>query len=119
MNYILSRLILYTAVIWWIQPHYCVHCSIAREEQPKQPNAAHYCVDISADDSICSSDPIVALESVYSRGSLNSFNIGVTQTIDGTEDEQNSIRKVLTQMNHYWYNEVLSNFEYDEARATW
>jgi hypothetical protein len=56
---------------------------------------------------------------MYSKKHLNAINIGVAQTIDGTEEEKNSIRIILTQMNHYWKNEVLSNFEYDEARAFW
>ena len=119
MGDFVCRLILYASMIWWMQPHNSVYCSSLTEEYPKQPYVAQYCVDISTEDSICSIDPIVALERVYTRGNLNAFNVGVTQTIDGTEDEKNSIRKVLTQMNHYWYNEVLSNFDYDEARASW
>jgi hypothetical protein len=107
-------------LIWWMQPHHQVNCHIVvADEYSKLLDTIHYCVDISSDDSICSRDPFIALEHVYSKRRLNAFSVGVAQTIDGTEDEKNSIRNVLTQMNHYWYNEVLSNFEYDEARASW
>ena len=114
-----SGIVFFAFIIWWIQPHREVACNIFGEENSKSPETIHYCVDISPDESLCSIDPIVTLESVHSKVILNAFNAGVAQTIDGTEDEKNSIRSVLTQMNEYWYNEILSNFEYDEARAAW
>ena len=114
-----SRIILYLCFIWWIQRHQGASCNVIGDEYSKRPETINYCVDISSDDNICSIDPMNTLERVYTKGSLNTFNVGVAQTIDGTEDEKNCIRNVLTQMNHYWYNEVLSNFEYDEARASW
>ena len=114
---VVARSILYASLIWCMELHIWVTCTIVSEEHTKPES--HYCVDIFTEDSVCSSDPMIALGRVYDRGNLNSFNIGVTQTIDGTEDEKDSIRKILTQMNRYWYNEVLSNFEYDEARASW
>lgn len=114
-----SGITLYLCFIWWIQRHQGAGCNVIGDEYSKRPETINYCVGISSDDSTCSIDPMITLERVYSKGSLNTFNVGVAQTIDGTEDEKNGIRNVLTQMNHYWYNEVLSNFEYDEARASW
>ena len=119
--YRFSGIALWVCFIWCIHPYHG-GCSIIFGDEYSQQilsDTIHYCVDMSTDDSICSTDPVITLEGGISKRSLNAFNVGVTQTIDGTEDEKNSIRKVLTQMNNYWYNEVLSNFEYDEARASW
>ena len=120
MNYvhIASALALYASMILWIQNRLGVHGYITSDEHTKQ-QMVRDCVDISSEYSMCSTDPMVELGHVYSKARLNGFHIGVTQTIDGTEEEKQSIRNVLTQMNHYWKHEVLSNFEYDEVRASW
>lgn len=106
-------------MILWIQNRHGVNGYIIGDEHTKQQDVARDCVDISSEYSMCSIDPMVELGHVYSKARLNGFHIGVTQTIDGTEEEKQSIRDVLTQMNHYWKHEVLSNFEYDEVRASW
>lgn len=105
--------------IWLTQHHRGVSCTASGDESAKLSDTFYYCVDLSWSESICSQNPVDSLERMYSKKHLNAINIGVAQTIDGTEEEKNSIRIILTQMNHYWKNEVLSNFEYDEARAFW
>jgi hypothetical protein len=47
------------------------------------------------------------------------FNLGVPQTIDGTDDEQTAIREIIRLMNNYWYAEVLSNTAYESIRTIW
>lgn len=73
------------------------------------------CVDLSRDDSICSNDPVTALNVVYDK----EVNMGVPQTIDGTDEEKHNIEDILKLMNKYWNEEVLANFDYNDVKYTW
>jgi hypothetical protein len=46
-------------------------------------------------------------------------NAIIAQRIDGTEAEQSAIKKVLQQMDDYFYNEVMSLPEYEGIRDKW
>lgn len=94
-----------------------------REDTPldndRPPPGAHYCLDITETDSVCTPDPLRLWKTVLNQRSTDEINLGVAQRIDGTESEQNSIKAVLRLMNLYWYEEVLSNHEYESIRASW
>jgi hypothetical protein len=83
------------------------------------PEGAQYCVDITKNQSICTSDPRGVWRQVFSQRTTNEMHPGIPQRIDGTEAEQNSIKTVIKLMNLYWYEEVLSNFEYETVRTSW
>jgi hypothetical protein len=72
---------------------------------------------------VCSDDPFVtrkALDSVkVSKGTEEEISRGVAQRIDGTEAEQNAIREVLSQMDRYYLEEVLSKPAYAGIRTKW
>ena len=80
---------------------------------------SQYCVDITEVRTVCTSDPIGIWQRVFSELTAFDMHLGVPQRIDGTESEQNSIKEVLRLMNLYWYEEVLSNYEYDNIRNAW
>lgn len=83
------------------------------------PDGVRYCVDLNVDDSICSSDPMGVYGHLYSKRLLDDIHQGVQQRIDGSEEEKKGVIEVLKLMNAYWYEEVLSNVEYKEARLSW
>jgi hypothetical protein len=83
------------------------------------PDGVRYCVDLNVEDSVCSSDPMEVYRHLYSRRLLDDIHQGVPQRIDGSEDEKKGVIEVLQLMNVYWYEEVLSNIEYSEARVSW
>jgi hypothetical protein len=78
---------------------------------------AQYCVDLSKNDSICAPDPMLIWK--LTEPSPGEIHAGVAQRIDGTESERNNIKEVLRLMNLYWYEEVLSNFEFSSIRTSW
>ena len=47
------------------------------------------------------------------------INVGVTQRVDGVEEEKQAIRDVLHQMDMYFFTEVLALPEYSFARSRW
>jgi hypothetical protein len=99
------------------------HCVFVRDNTPFEnngpPDGVTYCVDLTMEDSVCSTDPIGVYKHLYSEITLDDIHQGVPQRIDGSEEEKRSIKEILKLMNVYWYEEVLSNIEYDEARASW
>jgi hypothetical protein len=103
----------------WRDTFLDVECSKVNDEFHGKPNGDRYCVDLAREESTCSSDPVEALKLVYSMRRLSEFDAGVAQTIDGTDAEKKNIRDVLSAMNQYWYDEILSNFEYDVVRSSW
>lgn len=83
------------------------------------PEGCRYCVDLTEERTVCTSDPISIWQRVSSQRTTDEMHLGVPQRIDGTELEQNSIKEILRLMNLYWYEEVLSNYEYDSIRNAW
>jgi hypothetical protein len=49
----------------------------------------------------------------------SSIDVGVTQRIDGSDSEKQSIREVLKIMDYYFFNEVLAMPEYEYVRPRW
>ena len=47
------------------------------------------------------------------------LDLGVTQRVDGSEDEKHQIRDVIQRMNEYFAEEVLSIPEYEHVRYQW
>lgn len=88
-------------------------------DSSQPPEGAQYCVDVTENDSVCTTDPMGIWNQVVPQPSIDLINLGVEQRIDGTESEQNSIKDVIRHMNLYWFEEVLSNYEYDNVRKFW
>lgn len=89
------------------------------DTQIPQPDT-NFCVSLSAEESICYSDPIKVRRKVDPPGVVaEESSLGVKQRIDGTESEKKAIREVLKLMNMYWHEEVLSNHDYEGVRTTW
>jgi hypothetical protein len=115
-------LVLFVMVTWkrWVPHKLGIHGSlIVGDESNTQHNSAFLCVDITKDDSLCTNDPNEALKRIYNKNTMHGFHMGVTQTIDGTEEEKNNIRKVIQLMDRYWHEEILSNVEYEDVRSSW
>jgi hypothetical protein len=83
------------------------------------PDGVRYCVDQNKEESICSSNPLEVYGHLYNKRTLDDIHQGVPQRIDGSEEEKKGVIEVLKLMNAYWYEEVLSNIEYNEARVSW
>jgi len=83
------------------------------------PKGTKYCVDVSKGESICSSDPMMIQGQGAAPSVIEETNLGVDQRIDGTESEKNAIKDVIRLMNAYWYEEVLSNHDYEGVRTGW
>jgi hypothetical protein len=88
-----------------------------------QSGPSRYCVEAGSEEFVCSDDPYVtrkALDSFkVSHGTVEQISRGVTQRIDGTEAEQDAIKEVLSQMDRYFLDEVLSKPEYAGIRTKW
>lgn len=62
------------------------------------------------------------LQSFYKHHNNNKagyFDLGVTQRIDGTDQEKEAIMEVLSLMRHYFLNEVLVKPVYESIRHNW
>ena len=83
----------------------------------------YFCVDDGNVGFECSNDPMEVRDRTdRDRLFLPKLEIvsrGVAQRIDGNEQEQNAIRKVLQRMEDYLDQEVLAKPEYEIARAHW
>ena len=86
---------------------------------PVQPPGTRYCVDVSPTDYVCSDDPAETRRYVDSNRALESMQNSVPQRVDGTEAEQEGIRRIVKLADAYFYGEVLSNPEYREVRKFW
>lgn len=78
-----------------------------------------FCVDTDYHNSVCTFDPFVVLSSFTPPSSMQEIDLGLEQRVDGTEAEQAGIRTVLRLMNLYWFEEVLSNIDYEDVRSSW
>ena len=100
-----------------------VQSVIVRDGTPlnndRPPDGVAYCVDVTKEDSTCSSNPVEVLQGLHDQKTFEGISPGIVQRIDGTEEEKNSIMEILRLMNSYWYDEVLSNIEYADIRTSW
>lgn len=86
------------------------------------PPNVKFCVALSAEGSACTTNPSKMRRKVdHPSVSSDIASNGVDQIIDGNESERKATEEVLKLMNVYWYQEVLSNHDYDKysARTTW
>ena len=88
-------------------------------ENTGPPDGVKLCVDLNMEETVCSSNPMEVYKRLYSKRTLEDIHQGVPQRIDGSEEEKKSVVEVLKLMNVYWYEEVLSNIEYEEVRTSW
>jgi hypothetical protein len=89
-----------------------------------QSGPSRYCVGGGDEEFVCSDDPYITRNTLDSlkdtkQGTPKQINKGIAQRIDGTEAEQNAIREVLSQMDRYYLEEVLSKPEYEGIRMKW
>eukprot|EP00934_Nitzschia_sp_Nitz4_P003216 Nitzschia sp. Nitz4//scaffold150_size53981//5559//7428//NITZ4_006669-RA/size53981-processed-gene-0.79-mRNA-1//-1//CDS//3329537047//3206//frame0 len=70
------------------------------------------CIDVGNEEYYCTPDPITLRQHLDGR----LLDVGVTQRIDGTDEEKRAIRGVLKQMDDYFYEEVLAMPEYKYVR---
>jgi hypothetical protein len=82
---------------------------------PSLVMAIDRCADHGGEEFVCTQDILLLRERLDGR----SVNVGVTQRIDGSEEEKKEIRDVLKQMDDYFLHEVLAMPEYDRIRHLW
>jgi len=74
------------------------------------------CIETLPDkDFVCTRD-VLELRDKYD-GDDGMINVGITQRVDGAEQERKAIRDVLHQMDMYFFEEVLAFPEYSYARS--
>ncbi len=73
------------------------------------------CVDNGEDEFICTQDVVLLRERIDGYA----IDMGVTQRVDGTEEEKRQIREVLTRTTDYFVEEVLAMPEYEYIRDLW
>jgi len=76
-----------------------------------------YCVDVVEEEAFCTHDPKLVLDDELTN--MQYMHMGVTQRIDGTEEEKKKIEEVIRLMNAYFYDEVLSNLAFERVRTQW
>jgi hypothetical protein len=88
-----------------------------------QSGPSRYCVETGGEEFVCSDDPFVTRKAVdavkVSKGEVEEISRGVAQRIDGTDLEQNAIKEVLSLMDQYYLEEVLSKPAYAGIRTKW
>jgi hypothetical protein len=73
------------------------------------------CVDVGNTEFTCTNEVMDTRKRVDGK----MIDVGVTQRVDGSESEKKAIREVLSRMDEYFFNEVLSMPEYENVRPHW
>lgn len=73
------------------------------------------CADYGGDEFVCTQD----VQLLRERLDGHPVDVGVSQRIDGTEEEKRQIREVLKKMTDYFLDEVLAMPAYEQARSLW
>lgn len=74
------------------------------------------CIETAPNEDFICTRQVLEIREMYDRQSIN---VGVTQRVDGAEEEKEAIRDVLHQMDMYFFTEVLALPEYSYARSRW
>ena len=82
---------------------------------PSLVNAVDRCAQQRGGEFVCTHD-VLSHQERLKGGSVDS---GVTQRIDGSEEEKEAIIGVLNQMDDYFQGEVLAMPEYENIRHLW
>jgi hypothetical protein len=74
------------------------------------------CIETSPNEDFVCTRKVLETRKLYDGEMIN---VGVTQRVDGAEEEKQAIRDVLHRMDMYFFQEVLAFPEYSFARSRW
>jgi hypothetical protein len=75
------------------------------------------CIEVGESQMVCTeNDRIIETRLMYDTTFVD---VGVTQRVDGSDEEKQAVKEVLKQMDRYFFQEVLALPQYHYARSKW